>query len=171
MSLEHLRIMILDDNHHMNVILRTVLNGFGVRDIIDARDAATGFEVVREYRPDIAIVDYFLGDLDGLEFTKLIRTAADSPSPYLPIILCTAYSERSRAIAAINAGVNEFAVKPVSARALFQRIRAVIEHPRPFIRTKTFFGPDRRRRPDPSFQGPFRRSNDTDYKNGDAAAG
>lgn len=163
--------MILDDNHHMNVILRTILNGFGLRDIVDARDAATAFEVVREYRPDIAIVDYYLGDLDGLEFTKLIRTAPDSPAPYLPIVLCTAYSERSRALAAINAGVNEFLVKPVSARALFQRIVAVVNNPRPFVRTKTFFGPDRRRRDDPNFSGPFRRADDAQAENGDAATG
>ena len=52
--------------------------------------------------------------------------------------------------------------KPVSARALWQRIEAVLERPRAFIRCATYVGPDRRRRSDPNYAGPERRVSDPD---------
>lgn len=158
--MEGLRVLILEDNHHMSMIMRTLLHGVGIRDIVEARDAATAFQMLRQFPPDIAFVDYQLGDLDGLEFARLVRTGQDSTTPYLPIILVTAHAERSRVKEAIDAGVNEFIVKPVSTQALISRLKAVIERPRPFVRTTNYFGPDRRRRVDPSYIGPWRRADD-----------
>ncbi len=51
-------------------------------------------------------------------------------------------------------------VKPVTARAVLDRLNNVIFKPRPFIRTAEYFGPDRRRRQDPAFEGPWRREGD-----------
>lgn len=56
-----------------------------------------------------------------------------------------AHAERARVVQARDAGVTEYLVKPLSARLLSRRIQAVIEKSRPFVRTKSFFGPDRRR--------------------------
>ena len=142
------------------MILRTLLQGAGIRDVMEARDAASAFETLRECPPDLALVDYQLGDLDGLEFARLVRTAKDSTTPYLPIILITAHAERSRVKEAIDAGINEFIVKPVSTKALIERVKSVIERPRPFVKTGAYFGPDRRRRQDPNFNGPWRRASD-----------
>jgi hypothetical protein len=58
-----------------------------------------------------------------------------------------------------DAGVNEFLAKPVSVKAILTRLISVIEHPRPFVRTKTYFGPCRRRRVDDEYRGPERRAN------------
>ena len=44
-----------------------------------------------------------------------------------------------------NAGANDFLVKPVSAKSVYLRIRSTMEHPPPFVRSQTYFGPDRRR--------------------------
>jgi two-component system, chemotaxis family, chemotaxis protein CheY len=57
-----------------------------------------------------------------------------------------------------DAGVTEFLAKPISAKALYNRILNVVAHPRPFIRTKTYFGPDRRRNTLNPYAGPERRS-------------
>jgi hypothetical protein len=57
-----------------------------------------------------------------------------------------------------DAGINEFLAKPVSVKAIMSRLLAVIEHPRPFVRTKVYFGPCRRRRGAAQYQGPERRS-------------
>ena len=59
-----------------------------------------------------------------------------------------------------NAGVNEFLAKPLTARGVVERINQIVEHPRPYVKTEAYFGPDRRRRSDPNFQGPFRREGD-----------
>jgi DNA-binding response OmpR family regulator len=74
--------------------------------------------------------------------------------------MVTAYSERSRVIDAVNAGVDEFLVKPIRAVDVANRVNAVIERRRPFIDIPTYFGPDRRRRDDPRYKGPWRRASD-----------
>ena len=60
--------------------------------------------------------------------------------------MVTGHTEVRRVKYARDVGVNEFLAKPLSAKELYQKIISVIDHPRPFIRTKTFFGPDRRRK-------------------------
>jgi DNA-binding response OmpR family regulator len=57
-----------------------------------------------------------------------------------------------------DAGINEFLAKPVSVKAMLARLTAVIEYPRPFVRTANYFGPCRRRRNSEDYAGPERRS-------------
>ena len=159
-SLEFFRAVLLDDSSHMLSILRTILQGFGITDVAETRDAASAFETVRDHKPDFAIVDLHLDDLSGIEFTQLIRTAPDSPDRMLPIIMVTAYSERRQVKEAINVGVNEFLVKPIRPIDLFNRVRMIIEKPRPFVNAPGYFGPDRRRMRIPNYAGPFRRADD-----------
>ena len=109
---------------------------------------------------DVAFVDFRLEGLDGLEFCRLVRNGADSPNPFLPIIMITAYSERSRVMEAVNAGVDEFLVKPIRAIDVASRLNAVVERRRPFVRSPSYFGPDRRRRADPRYKGELRRATD-----------
>jgi DNA-binding response OmpR family regulator len=103
--------------------------------------------------------------LDGVEFTRMVRNAPDSRNPYLPIIMMTGHSERYRVMDARDAGVTEFVAKPLTAKAVLERIHAVIYRPRPFVRTAEYFGPDRRRKDDPGFAGPWRRSTDPGAQN------
>lgn len=139
------RVLIVDDNGYMLTILRTILHGFGIKQIYESRDPADAFDMVRSDAVDIIITDYQMEILDGLDFVRLVRTADDSPNPLVPIIMLSAYSERSRVEAARDAGVTEFCCKPVTAKEMFAKIAAVINEPRPFIRNKHYFGPDRRR--------------------------
>ena len=64
---------------------------------------------------------------------------------------------RRRVTVARDAGVTEFLAKPISAKGLYQRILNVVANPRPFIKTKTYFGPDRRRNTNNTYVGPERR--------------
>jgi DNA-binding response OmpR family regulator len=106
---------------------------------------------------DIIITDYQMELLDGTDFTRLVRTASDSPNPYVPIIMLTAYSERSRVLAARDAGITEFCSKPVTPTELYRKVTAVINHPRPFVRSPTYVGPDRRRHMVAGYKGDERR--------------
>ena len=94
---------------------------------------------------------------DGLELTQMIRQPGANANPYVPIIMLTGHSEKKRVTAARDAGVTEFLAKPISAKALYQRILNVVANPRPFIKTKTYFGPDRRRNVNSNYVGPERR--------------
>lgn len=159
---ESLRVLLVDDNQHMRAIVTTVLSGVGVKQVRETRDGAEALESLRDWPADLAIVDFQMVPVDGVEFTRMVRNAPDSKNPYLPIIMMTGHSEKSRVFDARDAGVTEFVAKPLTAKAVLDRIQAVIYRPRPFVRTATYFGPDRRRRDDPAFSGPWLRSTDQD---------
>ena len=152
-----LRFLICDDNPHMRRILRTLLHSFGAREAYEAEDGATALEMYTHYVPDIVITDWAMPIFDGLELTQMIRQPGANANPYVPIIMLTGHSEKKRVIAARDAGITEFLAKPISAKALYQRILNIVVNPRSFIKTKTYFGPDRRRNVSPNYAGPERR--------------
>jgi DNA-binding response OmpR family regulator len=160
MAIGQICALILDDNAHMRRLVRTILLGFGIRRIEEAQDAEGALKLVGEREVDVAFVDFRLTDGNGLAFCRAVRMSQDSPNVYLPIIMITAYSERSRVLEAVNAGVDEFLVKPVRSVDVASRVNAIIERRRPFVRSGDYFGPDRRRRVDPRFKGPYRRATD-----------
>lgn len=152
-----LRFLVIDDNAHMRRIVRTLLHGFGAREVYEAEDGAAGLEAFTHYMPDIVITDWAMPIFDGLELTSMIRQPGANANPYVAIIMLTGHSEKKRVLESRDAGVTEFLAKPISAKALYQRILNVVVNPRPFIKTKTFFGPDRRRNHSSSYVGPERR--------------
>jgi len=152
-----LRFLIIDDNAHMRRIVRTLLHGFGARDVHEAEDGVGGLEAFAHYAPDIILTDWMMPIFDGLELARMIRQPGANANPYVPIIMLTGHSEKTRVVTARDAGVTEFIAKPISAKALYQRILNVMANPRPFIKTETYFGPDRRRNVNPGYVGPERR--------------
>jgi two-component system, chemotaxis family, chemotaxis protein CheY len=152
-----LRLLVIDDNQNMRRLLRTLLGGLGCRDILEAEDGAAGLEQFREYAPDIVVCDWVMPIMDGIDFTRAVRDPAKSANPYVPIIILSGYSERSRVTRARDAGITEFIVKPVSPKSLHSRLVSVVAQPRPFVETSDFFGPDRRRTGAINYQGPERR--------------
>lgn len=160
-AFQALQILLADDNQHMRAITATILNSAGFKRTREVRDGAEALDALREMPADLAIVDFNMAPIDGVEFTRLIRNSADSPNPYLPIIMMTGHSEKSRVVEARDAGVTEFIAKPITAKAVLDRIQAVIYNPRPFIKSESYFGPCRRRLAVKTYAGPFRRSTDT----------
>jgi two-component system, chemotaxis family, chemotaxis protein CheY len=156
-GLERVRFLIVDDNIHMINIVKTILRGYGAVHIFEAKDATEGFHRLKHDSIDIAIVDYMMEVLDGVEFVQMVRNSSDSANRYVPIIMLTAHSERSRVVSARDSGINEFCCKPVTAVELHRKIAAIVNYPRPFIKCASYFGPDRRRRNDPKFSGKERR--------------
>lgn len=157
--LEKLSVLVVDDNHHMTNIIKTILRGFEVKHFLDADNAADAFSLIRSTPFDLIITDFAMDPVNGCDFTRLIRTAEDSPNHFVPIIMLTAYAEKSKVEAARDAGVTEFCAKPVTATELYRKVCAVINTPRSFIRTSLYFGPDRRRHKDDSYSGKERREN------------
>ena len=130
-----LRFLVIDDNGYMRRIIRTLLHGFGTREVFEAEDGAAGLEAFATHLPDVVITDWSMPVFDGIELTKMIRQPDTSPNPFVPIIMITGYAERNRVFEAREAGVSEMLVKPISAKALYSRIAKVVLNPRPFIRT------------------------------------
>ena len=139
-----------------------MLNGFGARGVYEADDGASGLEAFIQWMPDIIITDFAMPIYDGLELTKIIRQPGCNANPHIPIIMVSYHSEKSRVLAARDAGITEFLAKPLAPKALYQRILNILTNPRPFIKTKTYFGPDRRRNINPNYLGSERRNGRTD---------
>lgn len=154
--LDALHVMVADDNAHMRDLLVTIFDAIGVGRVYTASDGRAALQKMREHPCDILISDWNMEPMDGIELVRRVRRGEGDVDPYLPVIMLTGHTERTRVTMARDAGVTEFMAKPVSARSLYARIVSVIDHPRPFIRTKDYFGPDRRRQ-DLPFQGPDRR--------------
>ena len=160
-TLERLNFLVVDDSSHMRSLVRSALRGLGARHIKEATDGADAYKRLGTYAADVIVCNWQMSPMDGLEFVRLLRTDTDSPNPFIPVILLTAHTEAKRVVEARDAGVTEFLAKPISAHRLYSRIRAVIERPRPFVRAKSYVGPDRRRRQDADFKGLERRTQDT----------
>jgi two-component system, chemotaxis family, chemotaxis protein CheY len=163
-NLENISVLIVDDNSHMINIVKTILRGFGIKSYFEANDAAEAFDIVRSDGPDVIVVDFQMDLLDGTDFVRLVRTGEDIANPFVPIIMLSAHSEKKRVVAARDAGITEFCRKPVTAQDLYKKFCSIINAPRQFVRTATYFGPDRRRHTGESYTGPMRRKDDDSQK-------
>jgi len=155
-NLSKLRVLIVDDSKNMRMLVKTILNALGVQTVREAADGQTAMQELRAGPIDVAIVDWVMEPMDGLEFVRQVRTAEDSPNTFLPIIMMTGHTEKHRIFKARDSGVTEFLAKPITAKMLLLRLTNIIENPRPFVRAKGYFGPDRRRRseePAPASRG------------------
>lgn len=155
--LNGLKILVVDDNKNMRLIVLQVLHSLGIREIREADDGADAFKVMRTFDADLIICDWVMEPLDGIDFTRMVRSAKDSPNPFVPIIMLTGHTEFYRVMEARDAGVNEFIAKPISAKSLYTRMVSVIERPRPFVKINTYYGPCRRRQKTANFNGQDRR--------------
>ncbi len=143
---ERLSFMVVDDSDHMRRLVRVILQAFGARAIQEASEGSEALDLMTGTTgPDILITNWNMMPLDGVELTRHIRNGEDTPNPYMPIIMITGFADRRRVLMARDAGITEYLIKPFSAKALHARIGAVVMRPRPFVRTRSFFGPDRRR--------------------------
>jgi CheY-like chemotaxis protein len=159
-TFEHLTALVVEDNAHMRTLLRALLNALGVNAVHEAGDGGEALAVLERAEPDFVLTDLTMKPIDGIAFTLDVRNSPRSPNPFVPIIMVTGHTERARVLAARDAGVTEFLAKPITARNLFLRIAAIVERPRPFVRSPLYFGPDRRRHNDAFFNGPWRREED-----------
>lgn len=160
MRFELLKILLVEDHRHMKTMLSEILRAVGVRNIVTAADGAEGFQALRAHPIDVVLTDLVMSPLDGVRFVRMARTSPDSPNTMVPIIMVTGQLTLARINEARDAGVNEFIAKPITGRAVIERLFQTINNPKPFIKTDTFFGPDRRRRQDPNHSGPWRRAAD-----------
>jgi CheY-like chemotaxis protein len=153
-SFDTLSFLVVEDSAHMRTILRTILMGFGTRKIYEAEDGADGLEKLEAYGPDIVIVDWEMPVLNGPEMIRFIRNPDGFRHAFVPIILLTAHTERRRIVQSRSFGVNEVLRKPVSPKAIYQRVASIVLNPRPFLRTDTYFGPEPRDEMRPAARAP-----------------
>jgi CheY-like chemotaxis protein len=154
-QVEQLKVLVVDDEQSMRKVARALLQSIGVKDILEAGDGRSGLEKIRMRAPDIVLLDWEMPSPNGPDFVRAVRSPGSFPLPDVPIIMLTGHSERSCVLEAVQLGVNEYLLKPVSSTALLARIVSVLLKPRPMIKRGEYYGPEPRGfstyRPDAEF--------------------
>src|SRR6185312_610091 len=150
---QSLRILIVDDNQDMRVLLRRMLASLGVKDVLEATDGRAGIAILSQTGRDVVLSDLDMKPINGIDFTLQVRMSDSMANSVVPIIMITGHTELQVVEKARDAGITEFIAKPVTMKALQSRLTEIVERPRPIVRSGNYLGPDRRRRNTGSGQG------------------
>jgi two-component system, chemotaxis family, chemotaxis protein CheY len=143
--IQALCVLVVDDNQYMRKMVRNLLVNCGVKDIYEAGDGITALDTIRTVGPDVVVLDWEMPLLSGAELVRIVRSPGVFPMPDVPIIMLSGHGERWRVVEAIRLGVNEYLVKPVSAKALYDRLVSITLQPRPTVQLGDYYGPEPRK--------------------------
>ena len=143
--IESLSVLVVDDNQYMRKMLRNLLVNCGVKDIYEAADGIAALDSIRTLAPQVVILDWEMPLLSGAELVRIVRSPGVFPMPDIPIIILTGHCERWRVVEAVRLGVNEYLTKPVSAKAIYDRLVSIITQPRPVVQLGDYYGPEPRK--------------------------
>ena len=139
------KLLMVDDDYHMRKMVRALLLADGIKNIHEACDGKSGLHSICTLNPDAVLLDWELPDMNAAAFMRTVRSPLSFPLPAVPIIMLTGNVGRETVIEAVRLGVNEFLCKPVSAKALLERIIAIRVKPRPMVRIGDYYGPEPRK--------------------------
>lgn len=154
---DQIKILLVDDNTFIRNLISNCLGHMGFRGL---RGFSSGIKAIEYIKPvtdddsqiaaeigqvDMVVSDLVMPQLNGLQLLQWLRTNKDSPNRFMPFIMISGAADQENVHTARDAGANEFVAKPFTIGSVFSRIQAVIDRPRQFVATRSYFGPDRRR--------------------------
>jgi two-component system response regulator MprA len=119
------RILIIEDDEAIVKLLRKALVYEGYQ-VDSAMDGETGLVLARDHHPDLVVLDWMLPGLDGLEVCQRLRTGGG-----IPILMVTAKDSLSDRIQGLDAGADDYVVKPFELDELLARVRALLRRTQP----------------------------------------
>jgi two-component system, chemotaxis family, chemotaxis protein CheY len=143
--IQSLSVLVVDDNQYMRKMVRNLLVNCGIKDIYEAADGIAALDIIRTVVPDVVILDWEMPLLSGAELVRIVRSPGVFPMPDIPIIMLTGHCERWRVVEAVRLGVNEYLTKPVSAKAIYDRLLSIMAQPRPSVQLGDYYGPEPRK--------------------------
>ena len=163
---ETLKVLVVEDNHHMRALLRALLGSLNIRDIsrgVPMAPARPGKAAGPQLRI-LILTDLAMAPMDGLALPpRGAHRASGSNNHFVPIIMITGHTERHRVRGGARCRRHRVSGQAGHRRRIpFTRIAELVEHPRPFVRAEHYFGPDRRRKTPDNHVGPWRRHDDFD---------
>jgi CheY-like chemotaxis protein len=151
-------VLVVDDNQFMRKLVRNLLVNVGVKNVHEAGDGIAGLEAIRSLSPDVVVLDWEMPFLNGAELVRIVRSPGVFPIPDIPIIMLSGHGERWRVVEAARLGVNEFLRKPISAKALLDRLVTILAKPRPMVQLGSYYGPEPRKQFPEAVQRPYKAS-------------
>jgi two-component system chemotaxis response regulator CheY len=120
---KNMNVLIVDDYKTMLRIIKNLLGQIGFNNVDEATDGTMAFTKLKEKKYGLVISDWNMEPMSGFELLQKVR--ADAELKEMPFILVTAESKTENVIAAKQAGVNNYIVKPFNAETLKQKIESV----------------------------------------------
>jgi two-component system chemotaxis response regulator CheY len=116
------KVLIVDDSTTIRKIQRSVLQKLGYSQVLEAADGQQALALFQREVPDLMLVGWNMPNMDGITLVKRIRQSDKA----VPIIMCTAESDKVNVIEALKAGVNNYIVKPFTVEALTEKVRQTL---------------------------------------------
>jgi CheY-like chemotaxis protein len=145
---EDITILLADNNQYLRKTTRMMLTNIGAKSIYEVDDGVAALEAIRTLDPDVMVLDWGIPVLSAPEMMRIIRSPGVFPKASLPVIMVTDRGTRSRVQEAIRLGAHELLVRPVSPKALQQRLLSIFLAQRPMVRSGKYYIPQPRRQVD-----------------------
>ncbi len=121
----NLRVLIVDDFATMRKIERNILGQLGIKNVDEADDGSTALPKLQTNIYDVVLLDWNMPNMTGLELLKALRSGDNNKD--VPVIMVTAEALKDNIVAAAQAGVNDYIVKPFTAGVLEDKIKKVLK--------------------------------------------
>jgi two-component system chemotaxis response regulator CheY len=122
---QNMKILIVDDFSTMRRIVKNLLRDLGFTNTQEADDGTTALPMLQNGDFDFLVTDWNMPGMTGLDLLKTIRQ--DERLKTLPVLMVTAEAKRDQIVAAAQAGVNGYVVKPFTAAVLKEKIDKIFE--------------------------------------------
>ncbi len=115
-----MRVLVVDDSRSIRMMIRSYLAPLANVEILEAEDGAAALLLAANLKPSLIFTDWNMPNMNGLEFVKQYRASGAKT----PIIMVTTEAEKTRVVEALQAGVNNYLVKPFKREEFFHRAAA-----------------------------------------------
>jgi CheY-like chemotaxis protein len=143
-NLDMARMLIVGGRPHAVQLLRQIFDILGFRQIQATSRLATAIELLRTQTFSAVFCDDQIADADPEMFAQAARRTPGLLNPMVPMFLVCTGPRRRDVELARDTGFTDVLTRPLSAATVLRKLKAALAHPRPFIATGEFFGPDRR---------------------------
>ncbi len=113
-----MKILVVDDSSMTRMVAKKTLNSLGIKDVLEAEDGNVALSIFKQEQVDCIFTDWNMPQMSGLELLKAIREINTT----VPIIMVTTEGSRTKVVEAIQAGVNDYLVKPFTPVALREKL-------------------------------------------------
>ncbi len=121
----NMKILVVDDFATMRKIIKNLLKELGYSNVEEAEDGARALEKLKEGGFNFVITDWNMPNMPGIELLKSLRQTEGIKDT--PVLMVTAEAEKEKVVAAVQAKVNNYVVKPFTAAVLKEKIDAIFD--------------------------------------------
>ena len=122
---KNMKVLVVDDFSTMRRIIKNLLRDLGFTNISEADDGSTALPMLKEGDFDFVVTDWNMPGMQGIDLLKAIR--ADGKLSHIPVLMVTAEAKKEQIVAAAQAGVNGYVVKPFTAATLKEKLDKIFE--------------------------------------------